>query len=600
MQLTSVSPIVPLNQLNIENIPLNNALDFSIPQSNQTVFATEILSMELTGSFSPQTPIVLRYRINPINPNPDPNHPPNAARMLDYVQIKTPVSPFFVLDTFEQWQQAKDANSVRPVTPKEWENYMLQVQIDPNNLYPDNQFGPPNLEVWPGTECLCPDANEPPAAGLIMAWDPSRTSSAWAWDYPSDPDLSNVTINIGVIPPPWINVVSFAMVDNNNVIRAWFWNVPVPIPSNVLTNITINTALPPGPAQAAPVATGYNSGAGFDITKVVSFIVDENSVFIGGSVPVPPPGQTIPKAWNYWRDLIVTPNPPVKPDNPLKWSQPPLQCGPSIYLGWDEPSLRELPPLLADDWLCLDDRPITDIHWWGSFLHWIDPHLPPPPLTPIGFEFGIWTDIPKDPTNFKSFSHPNELLWTYFCDFSEVKWNFVGYDKDPRSPALQTNPDLTTTDTIFAVAGDVAIVPAVHDATFQFHCDIPEPLWFFQDPNFVWGGRIYWLSISAVYPPQQTPTFNQFPWGWKTRPHNFNDDAVRIFEVTDPAGNSIWPPQIGDRWQLGQPVEFPRWISWDLAFELTTDVCRSAADVEDGFEITGEGLDEAIDEGLIR
>ncbi|MCH9023106.1 MAG: hypothetical protein IID32_10140 [Planctomycetes bacterium] len=228
--------------------------------------------------------------------------------------------------------------------------------------------------------------------------------------------------------------------------------------------------------------------------------------------------------------------------------------------------------MLADDWLCLDDRPITDVHWWGSFLHWMDPYLPPPPFTPIGFEFGIWTDIPKDPTNFKSFSHPNELLWTYFCDFSEVKVEFVGYDKDPRSPSLQTNPALTTTDTLFAVANDVAIVPAVHDATFQFHCDIPEPEWFFQDPNFVWGGRIYWLSISAVYPPQQTPTFNQFPWGWKTRPHNFNDDAVRIFEVTDPAGNSIWPPQIGDRWQLGQPVEFPRWISWDLAFELTTDV----------------------------
>ena len=61
----------------------------------------------------------------------------------------------------------------------------------------------------------------------------------------------------------------------------------------------------------------------------------------------------------------------------------------------------------------------------------------------------------------------------------------------------------------------------------------------------------------------------QHPWGWKTRPHFFNDDAVRILNTAD----GTWPPAIGSTLTMPDcdPVEFPEGISWDLAFELTTN-----------------------------
>ncbi|MCP4713339.1 MAG: hypothetical protein GY869_32315 [Planctomycetes bacterium] len=31
-----------------------------------------------------------------------------------------------------------------------------------------------------------------------------------------------------------------------------------------------------------------------------------------------------------------------------------------------------------------------------------------------------------------------------------------------------------------------------------------------------------------------------------------------------------WPPKPGVEFAEGRPVEYPQWVSWDLAFELTT------------------------------
>jgi len=74
--------------------------------------------------------------------------------------------------------------------------------------------------------------------------------------------------------------------------------------------------------------------------------------------------------------------------------------------------------------------------------------------------------------------------------------------------------------------------------------------WFFQEPD----STIFWLSVAAVY--------NAFPdsciWGWKTREHYFNDDAVHIFK---PA-----MPDSGDVYEIGEPLPF----LWDMAFELFT------------------------------
>jgi hypothetical protein len=264
-----------------------------------------------------------------------------------------------------------------------------------------------------------------------------------------------------------------------------------------------------------------------------------------------------PRPWNYWYDLIITPNDSVKPDDPVKWSQPPVEIGPRIFLGWDELSVRPWRPLMADDWLCEDQRPVTDIHWWGSFLKWLEPE---PPLLPDAFHFGIWTDVPKDADNLHSFSHPGKLIWEHVC--RDYKWNFAGYDKDPRKTD-------TTDPTLSHVTDTTVIQPAVHDSCFQFYCNLPQDKWFYQKPRENGKGRVYWLSIAAIYNPDQGDP--QYPWGWKTRPHYFNDDAVRIWKLVDGSGSETWPPVKGVVWQDGKPVEFPQGISWDLAFELTTN-----------------------------
>ncbi len=50
------------------------------------------------------------------------------------------------------------------------------------------------------------------------------------------------------------------------------------------------------------------------------------------------------------------------------------------------PSLYQGKQIVADDWRCEDARPVTDIHWWGSYLE--EEQAPPQP-TPVALHIGI-------------------------------------------------------------------------------------------------------------------------------------------------------------------------------------------------------------------
>ncbi|MBI5866152.1 MAG: hypothetical protein HZB38_16910 [Planctomycetes bacterium] len=216
----------------------------------------------------------------------------------------------------------------------------------------------------------------------------------------------------------------------------------------------------------------------------------------------------------------------------VKWSQPPTPYVPddAIY-GWDEASRCGGPQLTADDFVCTDDKPLTGIRWWGSFLGW-GHHTPP--YMPQHFHISIWTDVPA--TGDPPFSHPGTVIWDYVCD--SYRWNFVGWDFDPRNNA--------------------AGIPNPPEACFEFECDIPESAWFWQDAQ----PTIYWVSISAC-----DPTTPQYLWGWKTRPRDpaslAPDDAVAIWDPLFPvpgvvfrAGGALWYPTPAD--------------SWDTAFQWFT------------------------------
>jgi hypothetical protein len=488
-------------------------------------------------------------------------------------------SPYFAISQ-DQWQDALDEGKIAPIGPNDFAEIMQTWQYpQEGEPYPATSYRPPELYVYSPYGCVNADPAvrfdvdrngsieftdfayfalewlEPSydysfleGPGLVMAWGdyppgPSESwSSGWQFIYTEDPDLSNVTITASVNPPGNINAVCLGMEDINKKRMMWQWSVPNPLPKGQYTMISINTALS-GVSAATPTATGFTVDAGFDITQVQKLFATENSSGSLGTQQVPPPNQNVKKPWNYWKDLIIVPN-PVPVQMYYKWRQPAQFINnPGNFWGWDEISIDPNQPLLADDWCCTDDRPITDIHWWGSFPNkepnqpgWFEPVMPPPPIGPIGFHIGIWTDSPGDPNgqDLTKFSHPDQMIFEQYCYTYDA--NFVGYDRDPND----ANHPVT-------------------DACFKFSCDLDPN--FVQDPN---ANNIYWLSIAAIY-DGNTP---EYIWGWKTRPHYFNDDAVRITSVQ----SGIWPPTLGDIYQNGNPLECPKYCSWDLAFELTTDV----------------------------
>lgn len=501
--------------------------------------------------------------------------------------------PGLLLDSATEWQEALDSEwpqeSLRPMLESEWEKHMA-LWSDPCSdkegepYIPDCNFVPAeppggDLYVYDGNSSSS-DPLDPCDAGLVMYWGepPSdgNYASAFTFDWGNDPDLRNKIIKVTVTPPQFgngqINAVSFGITDVMGLKRWWWWSCGgpasgAPIIWNQQNTVTIDTSLT-GLAAATPTATGYVSAAGFNLAQAQSFDVDENFQWLFPSVTPPPPGQpTFVGMWNYWHNLLITnKTPPVAVTSKyhVKFSQRPdvIDDGdPKYILGWDEVSDFNNQPIVADDWLCEDERPVTDVHWWGSFKNWTQPHLPP--VIPSKFHIGIWTDVPAGVDS--PHSHPGTLVWENYCD--NWVWNFFGYDIDPKEEVE-------------------------NEACFQFNQLLSEDEWFYQDPCEPWewpvpdqhpNGRVYWLSIAAIYDNTQPPP--QYPWGWKTRQPHWNDDAVLIWAIVDPSDQPIWPgatPYIGCSIDMlfdpssALPIEVPLHpggdpISWDVSFELTTN-----------------------------
>lgn len=169
-----------------------------------------------------------------------------------------------------------------------------------------------------------------------------------------------------------------------------------------------------------------------------------------------------------------------------------------------------LPPqlkVLADDFLCTQTGPITDIHIWGS---WLNDLFPAPPDQGT-FVLGIYNDIPADPTN-QFHSRPGELLWQMqFKPGEYVAREFAN------APEQFFDPNLNE------VIGQDTVV-------WQYNFFIDGPLALHQEE-----GNIYWLAVANVDPNNDgildtldindaLQGFNRF--GWKTSREHFNDDAV--------------------------------------------------------------------------
>ncbi len=251
----------------------------------------------------------------------------------------------------------------------------------------------------------------------------------------------------------------------------------------------------------------------------------------------PGPGTWQSIGWpdGTYTDLAFIVTSQIDEEPYTKWHQPPHPYVPDdAFHGWDEYSVWGGYQIAADDWYCATEDPVTDIHWWGSFIDWLEPS---PPQLPDRFHIAIWTDVPADPGAPGDFSHPGEVIHEIVCE--NYSWEFVGWDFDPREIDEEwTRPP---------------------EATFKFEQDLAEADWFYQGP----GENIYWVSIAAEY---DAPVDPSYPFGWKTRPRAEEtpapDDAVIISAPTRPG--------VGDDYVAGMPIEYPAGTSWDLAFQLTT------------------------------
>jgi hypothetical protein len=230
----------------------------------------------------------------------------------------------------------------------------------------------------------------------------------------------------------------------------------------------------------------------------------------------------IPAAWADW-----------DPDQAAKWVQfPDLSFyGIDVNASPDDVGGNYI---LADDFLCTEEGPITDIHLWGS---WLGDYLPIGDPNAVMFVLSIHEDIP-DTSSPTGYSMPGDVLWyRYFYpgEFTARVWEY-GIREGWLNPPEQ----------YFFPADTVC---------WQYNFFIDEADAFYQTgtPD---RPVVYWLDVQAI------PEDMQARWGWKTSVDHWNDNAVwgqgtepyygPWYELKYPPGHELY----------GQPI--------DLAFVITS------------------------------
>lgn len=180
--------------------------------------------------------------------------------------------------------------------------------------------------------------------------------------------------------------------------------------------------------------------------------------------------------------------------------------------GWDIEFVTSQ-HIVADDWLCTETGPVSDIHFWYSVAQDMPTQIQT--VTAI-----IYTDVPvNSPPNPISFSHPGQELWRRTFDASQVGSALYGTGDqgfaDPQQPNF------------------IGWGPNDHHLFRQINLvDI-------QNPFVQQQGTIYWLGLYVDW------TGTQSPAGWKTSLQHFQDDAVyrtlqgSWAELISPAGVSL-------------------------------------------------------------
>lgn len=226
--------------------------------------------------------------------------------------------------------------------------------------------------------------------------------------------------------------------------------------------------------------------------------------------------------------LATPPIPPITctENDGVKYEQ-----GPNTLGGFD---VWNTPYVLADDFVCTNSGPISDIHLWGSWLS--DNYL----TNTITFWLGIYDDVPAIAGPVPTPSHPGtNLLWQQWFapgQYAEMIWTANASEQ-------------------FLDPGPTNILGG--DSEVWYYC-------FYPTNPFVQLGtattnKTYWLAAYA-----QLPTGIPQLYGWKTTTNVLNDISVHAFwPGAPPTANPGWTPTVYQP-PVGGPVK-----PLDLAFKLT-------------------------------
>jgi hypothetical protein len=190
------------------------------------------------------------------------------------------------------------------------------------------------------------------------------------------------------------------------------------------------------------------------------------------------------------------------------------------------------PWMLADDFICTNAGPISDIHIWGS---WLNDSVETNSIT---FTLGIYDDVPVNPNNPNS--HPGNLLWQQTFAPGQYAENFFA-----------------TGSETFLNPGPPATMGT--DSQAWYYC-------FYPTNPFVQTGtnsapKTYWLAVYAQLPSRST----DYNFGWKTTDSVQNDTSVHAaWPGSMPTNNPGWTPT-----DYQPPTGGPL-VPLDLSFKLTT------------------------------
>lgn len=178
--------------------------------------------------------------------------------------------------------------------------------------------------------------------------------------------------------------------------------------------------------------------------------------------------------------------------------------------------------VLADDFMCTQTGPITDIHIWGSWLS--DARD-----LNARFHLSIHSDIPAGVGGLP-YSTPGPTLWS--MDLNPAHQRFWGTASeqfyDPNSQRI--------------LGADTQV--------WQYNFYIDPLLAFHQQ-----AGMLYWLDVQYI----PTEPFTTTLFGWKTSLQHFQDDGVYGDNLSPGGDPSSWAELI-----------YPTGQSRDLAFVITT------------------------------